>query len=156
MYNFVDCLLENEAKESPLAEDGVNLLMDSPESESKEKAESSLGDDFDKLDNENLGYEDEPQDTKEDEHLGEDYDIIGEIDEQHFEVLDSAGETENETLVTTKGNESTSINATSSADEGTVQVFFETNDSFIHVPTAHPLLGVGSCIEHSYIIIVDW
>ena len=65
MYNFVDCLLENEAKESPLAEDGVNLLMDSPESESKEKAESSLGDDFDKLDNENLGYEDEPQDTKE-------------------------------------------------------------------------------------------
>ncbi len=78
--------------------------MESPGDENKEA--ESLMDDFEKIDNENIsGTEQDQRDQ-----IGDDYDIIGEINDHHFEVLDSAGEMEgyptnqsdNETLSNTE------------------------------------------------------
>ena len=87
--------------------------MESPTGENKE-TESSLGDDFEKLEEENISY----MENDHKEQLGDDFDIIGEIDEQHFEVLDSAGEAEGDAFNPPSTKGSLSDKATANADEG--------------------------------------
>ena len=86
-----------------LTEEDDPLLIESP---GNKENESLMEDDFEKIDDENIAYME--QDHK--DQLGDDYDIIGEIGDQHFEVLDSAGETEGDTTnkVVSSSNETSS------------------------------------------------
>ena len=62
--------------------------MDSPDHR------ETIGDDFDKLADENGGSVTTATHDDHKDHIGEDFDIVGGFGDQHFEVLDSAGEAE--------------------------------------------------------------
>lgn len=74
--------VQNESTDKPEYDD--TLLNESPSSDTKDMESSSLGDDFEKIEEGDYVVNDQ-KDT-----IGDDFDIIGMDDDQHFEVLDTA------------------------------------------------------------------